>query len=44
MTLKMVIRVLMLDVSIAQTQVRVQWLTHLKTQLLHVPCDNNDLL
>ena len=26
----------MLDVSVAQTQVRVQWLTHLKTQLLHV--------
>ena len=44
MTLKMVIRVLMLDVSIAQTQARVQWLTDLKIKLLHVLFDNNDLL
>ena len=34
----------MLDVSIAETQARVQWLTDLKIQLLHVLCDNNDLL
>ena len=37
----------MLDVSIAQTQARIQWLTDLKIQLelhVHVLCDDSGLL